>query len=135
MEINLNTQTPGSVNFGMAIHSNEVVNKTLRARIKKPSELEKLNKIVEQQAKNDKVDINLMIMPDGKTLSANVYSIDNDDYLGFKFFKNYTENIFTKLFKGPVGFIEKAAKTAEKQAAKMREIEADTYEDIFNKMK
>ena len=48
--------------------------------------------------------------------------------------KNYTENIFTKLFKGPVGFIEKAAKTAEKQAAKMREIEADTYEDIFNKM-
>ena len=135
MQVNLNTQKNNRPNFGMAIHSNEVVNKVLKARIKKPSELEKLNRIVNQQAKNDKIDINLMIMPDGKTLSANVYSIDKEDSLSFAFFKNYSENAFTKLFQGPVGFIEKVAKIADKQAAKIRQLEADTYEDIFSKMK
>ncbi len=134
MNIGLNTHTSNQPNFGMAIHSNEVVNKALKARIKKTSELEKLNKIVEQQAKNDKVDINLMIMPDGKTLTANVYSLDKDDSLTFAFFKNYRENAFTKLFQGPVGFIEKIAKIADKQASKIRLFEADTYEDIFRKM-
>ena len=60
MQVNLNTQKNNRPNFGMAIHSNEVVNKALKARIKKPSELEKLNRIVNQQAKNDKIDINLI---------------------------------------------------------------------------
>ena len=134
MNIGLNTQTSNQPHFGMAIHSNEVVNKALKARIKKPSELQKLNRIIDQQAKNDKVDITLLTMEDGKTLNANVYSI-NDEQSGLHFFKQYTENVFTKLLQGPVGFIEKVAKIADKQAAKMSRIEANEYDDIFSKMK
>ncbi len=36
MNIGLNTQTSNQTHFGMAIHSNEVVNQALKARIKKP---------------------------------------------------------------------------------------------------
>ena len=134
MNIGLNTRTSNQPNFGMAIHSNEAVNKALKARIKKPSELQKLNRIIDQQAKNDKVDITLLIMQDGKSLNANIYSI-NDEQLGEHFFKRYTENAFTKLLQGPVGFIEKVAKIADKQAAKMSRIKASEYDDIFSKMK
>ncbi len=117
-------------NFGMAIHSNEVVNKALKARIKTTAELDKLDKIINQQAKNDKIDITLFVMQDGKSLSGNVYAKDPENNL----FKQYRENAFTKLFKGPVEFIEKLAKVADKEANKLEKIDKIKNSSIFNKM-
>ena len=133
MQVNLNNKRINTTNFGMAIHSNESVNKALKARIKTKPQIEKLNQLIEQANKNDKVDINLLIMPDGKTITANVYSLKND--VGYEFFKNYTENAFTKLFKGPVGFIEKLVTVADKKAKTIAAMEATAYDDILSKMK
>lgn len=133
MKISLNQTYSNNQNFGMAIHSNESVNKALKARIKTKPQIEKLNQLIEQANKNDKVDINLLIMPDGKTITANVYSLKND--VGYEFFKNYTENAFTKLFKGPVGFIEKLVTVADKKAKNIAAMEATAYDDILSKMK
>ena len=133
MKISLNQTYSNNQNFGMAIHSNESVNKALKARIKTKPQIEKLNQLIEQANKNDKVDINLLIMPDGKTITANVYSLKND--VGYEFFKNYTENAFTKLFKGPVGFIEKLVTVADKKAKNIAAMEATAYDDILRKMK
>ena len=133
MQVNLHTQTLNKQNFGMAIHSNPNVNKVLKSRIKKAEDLERLNRIIEEQAKNDKVDITLLVMPDGKSLNANVYSTDNTN-LGEKFFKQYTENAFTKLFQGPVGFIEGVAKKAQKQADRIKKHLELPYDDILDKM-
>ena len=71
-------------------------------------------------------------MPDSKTLTANVYSknSDSDNY----FFKSYTENALTKLFKGPVGFIEKLVNVADKKAKKIEMLDSHTYNDILSKM-
>lgn len=133
MKTSLNQIYSNNQNFGMAIHSNESVNKALKARIKTKPQIEKLNQLIEQANKNDKVDINLLIMPDGKTITANVYSLKND--VGYEFFKNYTENAFTKLFKGPVGFIEKLVTIADKKAKNIADMEAVAYDDILSKMK
>ena len=135
MQVNVNAKAQNKQNFGMAIHSNPNVNRVLKSRIKKVEDLERLNRIIGEQAKNEKIDITLLVMPDGKSLNANVYSVEKYNVDKYEFFKRYTENIFTKLFKGPVGFIEKLAKTADKQAGRISQIEAERYEDIFNKMK
>ena len=135
MQVNVNAKAQNKQNFGMAIHSNPNVNRVLKSRIKKVEDLERLNRIIGEQAKNEKIDITLLVMPDGKSLNAYVYSVKKYNTDKYEFFKNYTENIFTKLFKGPVGFIEKLAKIADKQAGRINQIEAERYEDIFNKMK
>ena len=119
-------------NFGMAIYSNANVNKVLKSRIKNAGELEHLHKIINEQAKNDRIDIQLFVQPDGKSLSANVFDARNVNAKSF--FKQYSENVFTKLFGGPVGFIEKLAKVADKQAEKDRKSDLN-YDDVFNKMK
>ena len=132
MQVNLNCQTPNKPNFGMAIHSNEDVTKALKSRIKTKEQFEKLNLLIDKAKKNNKVDIQLFVMPDCKTLTANVYSknFDSDNY----FFRSYTENAFTKLFKGPVGFIKKLVNVADKKAKKFEMLESNTYDDILNKM-
>lgn len=133
MQVNVNAKAQNKQNFGMAIHSNPNVNRVLKSRIKKVEDLERLNRIIEEQAKNDKIDITLLVMPDGKSLNANVYSVDESTF-GKNYFAQYTENAFTKLFQGPVGFIEKVAKVANKQAKKLKEISELPYNDILNKM-
>lgn len=125
----INNQTPNQ-NFGMAIHSNLNVNNVLKARIKSAAALEKLNKIAERQAQNDKVDITLFLNPDGRSLSANVY--DASGKAG-TFFKSYTENPLISLFKSPVGFINKLSNVADKQADKIRKTDLN-YDDVFQKM-
>ena len=130
MKINLNTETSNSQNFGMAIHSNELVNKALKARIKTTAELDKLNKIIDKQAKNDKVDISLFVMQDGESLSGNVYARNTEHNV----FKQYTENALTKLFEGPVGFIEKLAKVADKEANKLAKLDNIKNNSVFDKM-
>lgn len=132
MQVNLNCQTPNKPNFGMAIHSSENVNKAIKSRIKTKEQFAKLDKLIDRANKNDKVDIQLFVMPDSKTLTANVYSknSDSDNY----FFKSYTENALTKLFKGPVGFIEKLVNVADKKAKKIEMLDSHTYNDILSKM-
>ena len=132
MQVNLNCQTPNKPNFRMAIHSSENVNKALKSRIKTKEQFAKLDKLIDRANKNDKVDIQLFVMPDSKTLTANVYSknSDSDNY----FFKSYTENALTKLFKGPVGFIEKLVNVADKKAKKIEMLDSHTYNDILSKM-
>lgn len=56
--------------FGMAIHSNSNVNKILQSRIKKAKDLEKLNNIIEREAKNKLIDITLLA-DTNDSLSAN----------------------------------------------------------------
>lgn len=132
MQINLNTQTLNKPNFGMAIHSNDIVNSAIQSRIKNLKELDKLSKIIDQQAKNDKVDINLFVMPDGKSLSANVFSKDTENSY---WIRQFSENIFSKLFGGPVEFIERLAKTADKQAAKLKKEDLVKNNEVFKKLK
>lgn len=116
--------------FGMAIHSNANVNKILQSRIKKVKDLEKLNKIIEQEAKNKSIDITLLA--DSKnTLSANIYSTNQQN----QFFKSYSENFLTKIIQGPVGFIKKLANIADKQAAKYKEANSLNFDEVFNKLK
>ena len=106
MQVNLNNQA-NKPQFGMAIHSNANVNKLLKAKIKNAAELDKLNKIIEQQNKNDLVDITLL--SDDKYLTANVYprDITNEEFQNLG--RQFTENGFTRMFGGVVGFLKKAA--------------------------
>ena len=106
MQVNLNNQA-NKPQFSMAIHSNANVNKLLKAKIKNAAELDKLNKIIEQQNKNDLVDITLL--SDDKYLTANVYprDITNEEFQNLG--RQFTENAFTRMFGGVVGFLKKAA--------------------------
>lgn len=117
--------------FGMAIHSNANVNKILQSRIKKVKDLEKLNKIIEQEAKNKSIDITILANTDNTTLCGNIYSTNANT----KFFKSYSENFLTKIIQGPVGFIEKLANIADKQAAKYKEANSLNFDEVFNKLK
>lgn len=134
MHINSTTQTQSKPNFGMAIHSNEFVNYALQTRIKRFKDLNRLKKVIEAQEKNDRIDINLIIMPDGKSICANSYSVKNGK-CDNKYFKQHTENALTKLFLGPVGFLERLAKIADKQAKKLKKADAIENSDVFDKLK
>lgn len=130
MLVNFNPQAGNNQNFGMAIHSNEAVDKLLMSRIKSKAVLNQLSDIVNTQADNKLVDINLFVNPDGKSLSANVVSNDTKNFLC----KSYSENFFSSLFGGPLGFIKKLSKIAKKEADKLAKADLN-YDDVFNKMK
>lgn len=130
MQVNFNPQQ-NNQNFG-AIHSNEVVNKIIKSRIKKPAQLEKLDRVISEANKNTLADVTLMANPDGKTISANIYSTRQ----GIEFFKQRSENFFSQVFGGGiVGFIEKCSKIADKGAKKIQQSEQIANSEIFNKMK
>ncbi len=137
MKINLNRETSNNQNFGMAIHSNPTVNRVIKSRIKTSKEIEKLNKIIEREAKNDFVDITLLVNPNGKSLSANAYIATDKEakFNNIKVFKQFSENKISEMFGGVVGFIEKVAKYADKQAIKMKEYADIPYDDVLDKMK
>lgn len=120
MQVNFNPQQ-NNQGFGMAIHSNEFVDKILKKRIKKPSEAERLYDVLHLQDFNDKVDITLFANKNN-TLSANIHSKENAKIEDF-FCKSYSENIFNKLFQSPVDFIETLAHIADKKAAKIKKQE------------
>lgn len=115
MQVNLSCNCP-KPQFGMAIRTNQNVNKVLSSRIKNADEVRMLQEAFELAAKNKTVDINLMVQPDGKSLTANVFSPDSPHY-----FSQHSENWYTKLVKGPVGFIEDLVFKAEKAATKVQE--------------
>lgn len=117
MQVSLNNQT-NTPQFGMAIKSNENVNKLIKSRLKNSEQLKMLNKIIDQQAENDIIDITLLT--DGKYLTANAYPRNSmmDDYA--KYSKSFSENGISQMFQGVVGFIEKVANYADKTAAKIR---------------
>ncbi|MCI1274376.1 MAG: hypothetical protein LKG27_08115 [Clostridiaceae bacterium] len=131
LDINSTSNKP---NFGMAIHSNPIVNKAIKARIKNADELQKLQKIIEKQAKNDKVDITLMINPGGKTISANAYQTAPTDYYEHNVFKRFSENTISKMFGGVVGFIGKVANYADKQALKLTSKDNLDVDSVLNKI-
>lgn len=111
-------------NFGMAIYSDAGVKKLLKTRIKNAAQLEKLKSIVDRQSKNNLVDIRLFVHPDGKRLTATTDARFKKGLLG-----HYSEKIFTKLIYGPVGFVEKLAKIADKEAVKLQ-----NFDDVFKNM-
>ena len=92
--------------------------------------LEKLNNIIEREDKNKLVDITLFADMNNN-LSANIYSTTSQN----QFFKSYSENFLTKIVQGPVGFIEKLANIADKQAAKYKEANSLNFDEVFNKLK
>lgn len=129
MQVNFNPQQ-NKQNFGMAIHSNENVNKVLMSKIKSETALKELSDIVKTQALNKLVDINLLVNPGGKSISANVVSNDKKNY----FCKSYSENFLSDLTGGSLGFIKKLAKVADKEAAKLKQTDLN-YDDVFKMMK
>lgn len=131
MQVNLNNQA-NKPQFGMAIHSNANVNKLLKAKIKNAAELDKLNKIIEQQNKNDLVDITLL--SDDKYLTANVYprDITNEEFQNLG--RQFTENAFTRMFGGVVGFIKKAADYADITAGKIAKKTSLNVDRVLMKM-
>ncbi len=132
MKVNFDQGYSYQQNFGMAIHSNINVNKIIKSRIKNSSELELLNKIIDKQANNPRIDITLMANPDNKSLSANIYTKSNnsDD----RFFEQHSENLFSKIFGGGVvGFIKKMGKIADKANDKFAKKDLN-YDDIFAKI-
>lgn len=126
MQVNLNCNSP-KPQFGMSMNSNEVVNKALSKRIKDVRDANRLAKAFEKAKENDLVDINLMIQPDGKSLSANIFSPSSNYY-----FSQHSENWFTKLTKGPIGFVEDMVIKAEKAAQKVQK--QKTIEEKINKL-
>lgn len=133
MQVNLNCNCPKpQQSFGMAVHSNDAVNKIIQKRIKNSTKLEKLGQIIDNAKNNNVVDVSLFANPDGKTICANIYSLNPNS----EFFKQINENIFTRtLGGGIVGFIDKSTKIAKKAALKILEAEKIANNDIFNKMK
>lgn len=106
--------------FGMSMYSNEAVNKALSNRIKNTNVVERLENAFERAKENNLVDVHLLIQPDGKSISANICSRDDIKY----HFSQHSENWFTKLTKGPVGFIEDLVVKAEKAAQKVQQKKA-----------
>ena len=133
MQVNLNCNCP-KPQFGMAIRTNKYVNEVIKTRLNgNISKLDKLEKIFAEAEKNKAIDIYLMKNPDRNTISANIYSTNDR----VNFFKQMSENFFTKHFGGGiVGFIEKCSKIADKAEPKvLKEIQiADALENskIFN---
>ena len=91
-----------------------------------------LNEIIESQAKNKKVDITLLPNPDGKTISANVYNTAENNADGY-FFRQASENGFTRLLDGPLGFLKRVARIADKHEEKLAKKDLN-YSDVFRKM-
>lgn len=126
MQVNFNPQQ-NNQNFG-TIHSNEVVNKIIKSRLKNSSQLEKLDQIFHDSRRNKLVDVSLLANPDGRTICANIYSTSHDG----NFFKSRTENFFTQIFGGGiVGFIEKCSKIADKNAEKVSQAEKIANAKLF----
>lgn len=116
MQVTFTPQIKNQQNFGMAIYTNNNVNELLKSRIKNFS---KLNKLIEREAHNDKFDVILHVPPNEKSLSAIIVNSDaNNGHLPL-FCTSISENKFTKLFLGPVGFIKKAADLARKKQMEM----------------
>lgn len=114
MQVNLDCKS-ARPQFG-TMHSNEFVNKAIMKRIKTPEASQRLAKAFNRADSNKHVDINLFVNPDD-TLSANIYAKNLSKY---NYFSQHQENAFTKLFKGPVGFIEGLVVKAEKMAEKVK---------------
>lgn len=132
MIVNLNCKKSNNQYFGMAIHSNDNVNRLIKSRIKNNVELEKLKKIIDKQANNKFVDITLLT--DGKNLCANVYPTEQNEQT-HRLNKQFNENFITKIFGGTVGFMEKVANYADKAAAKIQQRKAMDIDSVLNKMK
>ena len=126
MKTNLNCNCP-KPQFGMAIHvGDNNVKSVLKSRVKSLKDVEKINDIFQKQKGNSKVDISLFANEKTGKLSANVYA---KEYSDTGFYKNYSENFFSILFRSPVKFIEKLAKVADKEEAKILK-----KEEIVNKL-
>ena len=128
MQINNYTCTQQS--FGMALRSNDVVNKAIKARISKPIELEKLSALIEQASKNDVVDIQLFAS-EGNKLSANVFTRNLSHDNPNAFTKHFSEGWFST----PVKFINKVVQYAEAQAAKIAKCcDYDEVDKVLSRM-
>lgn len=131
MQVNLNNNV-NKPQFGMAIKSNENVSRLLKSKIKTSAQVDKLNKIIDSQNENDFVDITLF--SDGKYLSANVYPVGRAaqefQHLG----KQFSENAFTRMFGGVVGFIKKAADYADITAGKIAKKTSLNVDRVLMKM-
>ena len=126
MKTNLNCNCP-KPQFGMAIHySNNSVQRVIKSRIKSLNDIDKLNDILKKQKENLKVDISLFANEKTGKLSADVYTTN---YTMSNFYKSYSENFFSTLFRSPVKFIEKLANVANKEEAKILK-----KEEIVNKL-
>ena len=131
MQVNFNPQQ-NNQQFGMAIHSNEVVNKIIKNRIKTPEQLERLSSIIDKAAENTTLDIHLYVNPDEKTIGANISSASD---FGTRFHRCLSENWFSRTFGGGiVGFIEKCSKIADKNAPKIKQLEDIANSYVFNKI-
>ena len=117
MQVNLNCNSP-KPQFGMAIHSNEEVNKAIARRVKNMKAAERIENAFARAKKNDLVDITLGVLSDGESIGANIFTRDLGNETSY--FSQHRENAFTKLTKGVVGFIEGLVVRAETVAQKVK---------------
>lgn len=115
MQVNMNPVN-NQTNFGMAVKVvNENVVKIVKDRVKDPESVKRLVAVIEESKNNNIVDVNLL--SNGRTITANIC----ERGVPRGYFKHYTENFFTKIFEGPIGFIERMSKIANKQATLIRD--------------
>ncbi|MBQ8169088.1 hypothetical protein IJZ97_06710 [bacterium] len=124
----INTYTPS---FGMAIHSSKSAKNVLRNRIKRESEIAKLNDLIDRQMSNDRVEIKLLTDPQGKRLIANISDVKNFTDTG----DVITESKFASKLLSPVLFIKKISKLADRKVANIPSPEiVQKLDKVLNKI-
>jgi hypothetical protein len=129
MQVNLNCNCPKpNPRFGMAIHTNELVNKELTSRIHTLHTRDELSALVTDANKLKNIDI--VLFTDKKRLSANVFSTNPNDNNLYR----YSESSFEKMLFGPLHFLKRVVKNASKKEQKIISSNIDCSE-IIGRMK
>jgi hypothetical protein len=114
MQVNSISKNNVNPNFGAA-NISKPARTILRQSIKDcPVANKKLRFATDYSKRNQKVDVEIRVNDDNKTLFA--YFIDNSTQ---KVIKIRTENFLTRLLEGPVDFVTKMIRQADKMADKM----------------
>lgn len=119
-------------NFG-SLHLNDNVGRIIRSRINNDLKKgEMLDKLIEKADKNKKVNIDLMVNPDGKTLSAELHTTSDT----IKYFETKKESFFSRHFQGGiVEFLNRCVNKTEIDAEKIRLAEHVTNFDYIEKIR
>lgn len=121
-----------SQNFG-ALYFNDGVGKIIKARVNNdPKKFEMLDKLVEKAAKNKKVNVDLIVNPDGKTLSAKLHTTSDT----IRYFETEKESFFSRHFQGGVlGFLKRCIHRAEIDGEKITQAEHVTDFDYIDSIR
>ena len=132
MKVSQISNNNNSQNFG-ALYLNGNTRKVISSRVNQNAlKMEMLNRLTEKASKNKKVNVDLMVNPDGKTLSAKLYTTSNT----IRYLESRKENFFSKHFQGGVlGFIKRCIRKAEIDGEKITQSELVTDFDYIDNIR